>query len=53
MADAVGQPERLGFCLDSQHLFASGYPVHEPGGIDRVLEEFDRVVGIDGCAACT
>lgn len=46
VADAVGHPERLGFCLDTQHLFASGYPVHEPGGIDRVLEEFDDAVGI-------
>ena len=45
--DAVGEPERLGFCLDTQHLFASGYPVHEEGGIDRVGDEFDRVVGID------
>ena len=41
-----GRPERLGFCLDSQHLFASGYPVHEPGGIDRVLEDFDATIGI-------
>jgi deoxyribonuclease-4 len=49
--DAVGAPERLGFCLDTQHLFASGYPVHEPEGIDRVLEEFDAVVGI-GCLRC-
>lgn len=47
VADAVGRPERLGFCLDTQHLFASGYPVHEPGGIDRVLEEFDATVGLD------
>ena len=47
VADAVGRPDRLGFCLDTQHLFASGYPVHEPGGIDRVVDEFDTVVGID------
>lgn len=45
--DAVGEPARLGFCLDTQHLFASGYPVHEEGGVDRVLEDFDRVVGIE------
>ena len=45
--DAVGHPSRLAFCLDSQHLFASGYPVHEEGGIDRVLGEFDQVVGLD------
>jgi deoxyribonuclease-4 len=47
VADAVGVPGRLGFCLDTQHLFASGYPVHEEGGIDRVLAEFDEVVGMD------
>lgn len=46
VADAVGRPERLGFCLDSQHLFASGYPIHEPGGIDAVLDDFDVTVGI-------
>jgi deoxyribonuclease IV len=46
VADAVGVPERLAFCLDTQHLFASGYPIHEDGGFDRVLDEFDRVVGI-------
>ena len=42
VADAVGVPERLAFCLDSQHLFASGYPIHEDGGIDRVLADFDE-----------
>lgn len=47
VADAVGRPERLAFCLDTQHLFASGYPVHEEGGFDRVLDEFDAVVGIE------
>ncbi len=46
VADAVGAPERLGFCLDTQHLFASGYPIHEPGGVDAVLEDFDREIGI-------
>lgn len=48
--DAVGEPRRLGFCLDTQHLFASGYPVHEEGGIDHVLDEFDRIVGLDRLA---
>lgn len=46
VADAAGHPDRLGFCLDTQHLFASGYPIHEPDGIDRVLEEFNEVVGL-------
>ncbi len=47
VADAIGSPGRVGFCLDTQHLFASGYPVHEEGGIDRVLAGFDDVVGLD------
>ena len=47
VADAVGVPQRLAFCLDSQHLFASGYPIHEDGGIDRVLAEFDEILGMD------
>ena len=44
---AWGIPARLGVCLDTQHLFASGYPIHEPGGIDAVLEDFDTTLGID------
>jgi deoxyribonuclease-4 len=47
VADAVGHPGRLNFCLDTQHLFASGYPIHEEGGVERVLEEWDDVVGLD------
>ncbi|HSJ72990.1 MAG TPA: deoxyribonuclease IV [Miltoncostaeaceae bacterium] len=47
VANAVGVPERLAFCLDSQHLYASGYPIHEEGGIDRVLADFDDVLGMD------
>lgn len=46
VADRVDHDARVGFCLDTQHLFASGYPVHEPDGIDRVLDEFDHVVGM-------
>ncbi len=46
VADAAGHEERVGFCLDTQHLFASGFPVHEEGGIDRVLAAFDQIVGL-------
>ena len=31
--------ERLAVCLDTCHLFAAGYPVHTPEGIDGVLDE--------------
>jgi deoxyribonuclease-4 len=39
-------PERLGVCLDSCHLFAAGWPLHEPDGLDRVLAEAERTVGL-------
>lgn len=45
--DATGIEDRLGFCLDTQHLFASGFPIHEEDGLDQVLDDFDRVVGLD------
>lgn len=36
---------RLGVCLDSCHLLASGYDVRTADGLRDVLAEFDRVVG--------
>ncbi|HEY3079493.1 MAG TPA: deoxyribonuclease IV [Chloroflexota bacterium] len=42
---------RLGVCLDTCHVFAAGYPIHEPDGAERLLEEFEREIGLDrlGC----
>jgi deoxyribonuclease IV len=37
---------RLGVCLDSCHLYASGYDVTERGELDRLLEELDRRIGL-------
>jgi deoxyribonuclease-4 len=41
-----GHP-RLGICLDSCHLFASGYDVTDRAQLDRVLAELDRAIGLD------
>ena len=38
-------------CLDTQHLFAASYDVTTPDGLERVLEEFDREVGLDNLTA--
>jgi deoxyribonuclease-4 len=37
---------RLGVCLDTCHVFAAGYPIHQEGGVDRLLDEFDREIGL-------
>jgi len=47
MLDAAGGGKRLGVCLDSCHLFASGYDVSTPKSLGEVIDEFDRVVGLD------
>jgi deoxyribonuclease-4 len=43
---AAGGSERLGLCLDSCHLFASGYDIRTPGGIDGLLREVRAKVGL-------
>jgi deoxyribonuclease-4 len=34
-------------CLDTQHLFASGYDIRDSRALGVTLDEFDEVVGID------
>ena len=41
-----GHP-RLGVCLDSCHLWASGYDVTDPAALDGLLDEFDDRIGLD------
>ena len=45
--DAAGGDERIGLCLDSCHLLASGYDIRTAEGLSDVLDDFDRVVGLD------
>src|SRR2546421_2467713 len=47
LIDAAGGSKRLGVCLDSCHLYASGYDVATPGGLGETLSECDRVVGLE------
>lgn len=41
----VREPERLCVCLDTAHLFASGYDISTAPGAEKVFREFDRIVG--------
>jgi deoxyribonuclease-4 len=45
--EALDRHPRLGVCLDSCHLFASGYDVTDPKELDRVVKEVDRLIGLD------
>lgn len=47
LLEAAGGHERLGVCLDSCHLLASGYDIRTAEGLEATLEECDRVVGLE------
>ena len=51
LIDAAGACDRLGICLDSCHLLASGYDVRTAESLAQVVAEFDAQVGLDrlGC----
>ncbi|MBQ7477677.1 MAG: deoxyribonuclease IV, partial [Selenomonadaceae bacterium] len=43
--DRVTLNDKLGICLDTCHVWDSGYDIAT--NLDSVLEEFDRIIGID------
>ena len=45
--EAAGRHERLGVCLDSCHLFASGYDITDRAVLDDLLAELDERIGLD------
>ena len=38
--------ERLGVCLDTCHLFASGYDLRTPEELEHTLAEFENLIGL-------
>jgi deoxyribonuclease-4 len=42
---------RVKVCLDTQHSFAAGYDLKSRDGLERVMEEFHREVGLERLAA--
>jgi len=45
--DAAGRHERLGICIDTCHLYASGFDVTNATTLDALLEELDERIGLD------
>jgi deoxyribonuclease-4 len=45
LLDAAGGDERLGVCLDSCHLLASGYDIRTAAGMSSVQRECTRALG--------
>jgi deoxyribonuclease-4 len=47
LIDRTGGPKRLGLCIDSCHLWATGYDVRTPEGTKDLVDEIDAKVGLD------
>jgi deoxyribonuclease-4 len=45
--EALGRHPRLGICLDSCHLWVSGFDVTDRDELDRMLEDVDKRIGLD------
>lgn len=45
--DGVEQPERLGVCLDTCHLFAAGHPIHHLDGYRETRAALDATIGLE------
>jgi deoxyribonuclease IV len=46
LIDAAGQGKRLGACLDSCHLLASGFEIRSAQALADVVDDFDAKVGL-------
>jgi deoxyribonuclease IV len=42
----VAQPERLGVCVDTCHIFAAGYSLNSPAEYDETIDGLNRCVGL-------
>jgi deoxyribonuclease-4 len=47
IVDRLDRHERIGICLDSCHLYASGYDVTDRAALDELLDQVDREIGLD------
>jgi deoxyribonuclease-4 len=43
--ERVREPERIGMCLDTAHVFAAGYDIRSTQGVRDTLDQFDAICG--------
>lgn len=47
MLDRTKNPERLAVCFDTCHALVAGYEFRTPETYEAMLQEFDRIIGLD------
>jgi deoxyribonuclease-4 len=46
LIEKTGGPKRLGLCIDTCHLYATGYDIASPEGTKKMVDEIDDKVGL-------
>ena len=47
LLDSAGGDERVGLCLDSCHMLASGFDISDADKLERVIDECVEIIGVD------
>jgi deoxyribonuclease-4 len=45
--DIIDIPERVGICFDTCHSYAAGYDFRSEKSYEKMIEEFDSILGLD------
>ncbi len=45
--EVLGNDERLGVCWDTCHLFSAGYDISSEKGLQKTIDEFEKIVGFE------
>jgi len=47
LLEGIDDKDRVGVCLDTAHALEAGYDLSEKEGLKKVIEEFDRLIGLE------
>jgi deoxyribonuclease-4 len=45
--NGIKRADRFGVCLDTCHVLAAGYDIRTTAGTKKLLDEFDRIIGLE------
>jgi len=45
--ELVEEPERMSVCIDTAHIYAAGYDIKDESTYDKVITDFDSIIGLD------
>ena len=49
--EATKEPDRIGVCLDTCHVFAAGYDIRTGAGYESMMDQFESIIGLDRLTA--